>query len=52
MTTSRVDLARSYILKMAAIYVLLFGYIGVDKSDILGVVRTDADADEEGTAEG
>jgi hypothetical protein len=38
-TTSRVNLARSYIVKMSSIYVLLFGYLGIDRSGQLGSVR-------------
>jgi len=38
-TTSRVNLARSYMVKMSSIYVLLFGYVGIDKSGQLGPVR-------------
>jgi len=37
-TTSRVNLARSYMVKMSSIYVLLFGYVGIDKSGQLGPV--------------
>jgi hypothetical protein len=43
-TKSRVDLGRSYLVKMAGIYVLLFGYIGIDQSNTLGAVRSHTNA--------